>query len=186
VYAVVVFGGQAPSAAFTLEVSGVLGGSLTFDHGASGDVVNNEIEGTQLTLSVGPGGGPATSGLSQLARMNAGPIPPGTQPSAAAFAHMTLLKAGTVELVPATSGAPLTSRPTLVPPPGAGISLGAILGTGALLFGALFVFKDFMKPVFVGASVAGISAFIASGLTLLFFYRDFLIATFYTIGRLLR
>jgi hypothetical protein len=186
-YTVVIFGGLAPSAAFSLEVSGVLGGTLTFDNGAAGDVIANEIEATQLTLSVGPGGGPAApGGLGQLTRMNAGPVPPGAPLSPDAFAHMTLLKAGLVEFVPATSGTPLGPRPTLVPPPGAGTSLGVILGSGALMFGALFMFKDFMKPVFVAGSIAGIVAFIVGGLSLLFFYRDFLITTFYTIGRLLR
>lgn len=184
-YTVAIFGGAASTATFTLEVSGVLGGTLTFLNGAAGDVVNNEIEAAQLPLSLRADGGPATPGLTQLAKVNAAPIPPGTQPSAAALAHMTLLRAGTVELVPSSSGVALAARPTLVPPPGAGVSLGAILGTGALLFGALFVFKDFMKPVFVATSAAGITAFIAGGLSLLFFYRDFLIATFYTIGRLL-
>ena len=221
-YTVVVLGGQASAATFTLEVSGVLGGTLTFDHGAAGDVVKNEIEAAQLTLTSRPDGGPATTGLSQLSRFYAAPIAPGTQrtgggpaPSATPAAtvaagasasptpspspsrspgaspssslpFMTLLRAGPVEFVPVTGGSPLADRPTLVPPPGAGVSLGFILGSGALMIGALFILKDFMQPIFVAASAAGITAFIAGGLSLLFFYRDFLIATFYTIGRILR
>lgn len=219
-YTVVVFGGQAPAAAFTLEVSGVLGGTLTFDHGAAGDVVRNEIEAAQLTLSTRPDGGPATAGLSQLSRFYAAPIPPGTRrtsggsaPSAtpaatvaagapasptpspsparspnasSSFPLITLLKAGQVEFVPVTGGSPLADRPTLLAPPGAGVSLGVILGSGALMIGTLFILKDFMQPIFVAMSAAGITAFIVGGLSLLFFYRDFLITTFYTIGRILR
>lgn len=172
-------------ATYTLEVTAVLGADITFASSVSADILGGEVHATRLNITAAANGALSSSPLA-ITKVSAVQLPPDGARPPGTFGVVTYAASPSRALVPVGSGAPLAPRPVLAFPAGAGAPAAAIGGTGALMLLATFMFKDFLKPVYFAATISAIVAFIGGGLAILFFYRDFLIATFYRIGQLLQ